>query len=270
MGRYVLTLCNGRIKDGPTPVKAPHTRRRLTTLFLRPTLARTAARSRSPVSPSRPISLSLSLSLADARPSPTTAVSLPLALSSSPSARCLYLPRVDSPRDSPTVHSLARSLSSSANTHSLSLSLILRPPPQGTLSRLSLFLVLPYPPPSRPAIPRSRVRPFLFLSSSLSLTNSLTLYKQSRVHTRACMRGGMCGGSSCARARAFCTRVRTRVATTVPPFFFFFSFFHRFTERHTRGGPPDFFSFSIPSPSPLSYLSLSHAGSRYAHRNCVR
>lgn len=31
--RYVLTLCNGRIKDGPTPVKAPHTRRRLTTLL---------------------------------------------------------------------------------------------------------------------------------------------------------------------------------------------------------------------------------------------
>lgn len=32
--RYVLTLCNGRIKDGPTPVKAPHTRRRLTSLYL--------------------------------------------------------------------------------------------------------------------------------------------------------------------------------------------------------------------------------------------
>lgn len=29
----MLTLCNGRIKDGPTPVKAPHTRRRLTSRF---------------------------------------------------------------------------------------------------------------------------------------------------------------------------------------------------------------------------------------------
>lgn len=32
--RYVLTLCNSGIKDGPTPVKAPHTRRRLTSRSL--------------------------------------------------------------------------------------------------------------------------------------------------------------------------------------------------------------------------------------------
>jgi len=176
-------------------------------------------------------------------------LSLPLS-STTPSASRRYLRLLDSPRDSPTVYSLALLL---VRKHASSLSHF---SPFPSKLSLSCYLILP----SRRAISRSCVYSFLFLSSSLSLTNSLTLYKQGRVYTRACVRSGMCGGSSCARARILHVYATTMVHL----------FFCRFTERHTRGGTPDFFSFSVPSLSSLPYLSLSHARSRYAHRNCVR
>lgn len=75
------------------------------------------------------------------------------------------------------------------------------------------------------------------------------------MHTRACMRSGMCVGGSYARARArilhACTYTRNDGASF---------FFRRFTERHTRGGSP-ISSLSPPrSPVPSS-LSLALARS---------
>lgn len=69
--RYVLTLCNGRIKDGPTPVKAPHTRRRLTSLSLRLFSSPRLATSLFPCSVRRHASLHpLSLSFSPLAPPP--------------------------------------------------------------------------------------------------------------------------------------------------------------------------------------------------------
>lgn len=121
--RYVLTLCNGRIKDGPTPVKAPHTRRRLTTLFLCPTLACVP---RSVLAAARSLSPSLSFYL-----------QLP------PHFASIFVSSTRPPATSPTVHSLALLIGKHAP--SLSLSLIPRLPPRGILSCLSRT-TLPSPP----------------------------------------------------------------------------------------------------------------------------
>lgn len=226
-----MTLCNGRIKDGPTPVKAPHTRRRLTTLFLRPTLAR-AAFSHA-VSPSWSPDPSLSLFRADARsPSPTTAVSPSIFISLRTSSLS------SSPRFAPRQSDRSLALIT-PNTHPLSVSFPAVPLKAHFPVSLSCYLILP----SRRAI--FRVHPYLLLSSSLSLTNSLTLYKQSRVHTR----WNVWGLEARARARKFYTRVTTTVDL------FFFSPVHR--TSHTRGGPS--ISSHTPLLPPLPYLSLSHA-----------
>lgn len=150
-----MTLCNGRIKDGPTPVKAPHTRRRLTTLFLRPTPVRAVIRSRSPsLLRGRPIFLSFHLFPSRQCTSFSHGSCLSL------SVLHLYLRLLDSPPRA-TVRPFIRSLSSSANTHPLSHSPPspsrhtfppLLPPPL----TLSCYLILL---PSRRAIPRSRVHP---------------------------------------------------------------------------------------------------------------
>lgn len=168
--RYVLTLCNGRIKDGPTPVKAPHTRRRLTTLFLRPTLARVAprraaVRSRCPsLLRGRGSSVSLSPAAAPcrcgARP-PTTAVSpSPSIFISVRTSPLSSSPRRTRPAtDSPTVHSLALLIGKHAP--SLSFFLLVSPPSLSRHTFPSLFLsfsraTLSFPHVHR-AIPRSRV-----------------------------------------------------------------------------------------------------------------
>lgn len=149
-GRYVLTLCNGRIKDGPTPVKAPHTRRRLTTLFLRPTLVRSVLAVRLSFVVARSLSLSLFLSRQCTSFSHDSCLSLSLPASS---------PRL-TPRQSD------RSLARSPRRRTRTLSLTPRPSPRGTLFRLSLSLVLPYPlsAPRYSTIPRPPVPPSVFLS----------------------------------------------------------------------------------------------------------
>lgn len=155
-----MTLCNGRIKDGPTPVKAPHTRRRLTTLFLRPTLVvRSRNLSLLRVCPiSLPPSLSLSFSFSQCTSlSHDSCLSLSLSLSLSPSALRLYLRLLDSPHDKPSVHSLALLI----GKHAPSLSHSPPTPSRHTFPSLSCYLMLP----SCRAISRSRVHSFFFLSS---------------------------------------------------------------------------------------------------------
>lgn len=122
-GRYVLTLCNGRIKDGPTPVKAPYTRRRLTTLFLRPTLVRSVLAVRLSFVAARSLSLSLFLSRQ------CTSFSHDSCLS-------LFLP-ASSPRLTPRQSDRSLARSPRRRTRTLSLSHSSPFPPRHTFPSLS-------------------------------------------------------------------------------------------------------------------------------------
>lgn len=256
MGRYVLTLCNGRIKDGPTPVKAPHTRRRLTTLFLRPTLARTAARSRSPVSPSRPISLSLSLSRRctsfshDSCLSPSRSIFISLRTLPLSSSRRL------APRQSD--RSLARSLALLIRKHALSLSLSHSSPSPSrhAFPSLSLFLVLPYPPPLAPrysTIPRPPVP----LSVLLSFFDQFfdPIQTEPRAYARVYAWWNVWGLELRSRILHACTYTRSDDGASFFFFFLFLSSVHR--TSHPRRAP-GFLLFLHPFSLP-SFLSLALA-----------
>lgn len=173
-----MTLRNGRIKDGPTPVKAPHTRRRLNPLSSTILLARHPPLDGLPPSP--PSSFLFYRPISSRRTCLSPAFLLASILVPFDLGRLVKLARQ-------FARSLARSLFSSVNTH----------PSLPVLTRDALFCpsraTLSLPTPSAPYDggdwSLSLSLSLIFLPSpSLSPlpwpANSATLYKQDYVHAR--------------------------------------------------------------------------------------